>query len=125
MSVMSAGMRRIVWTMSATSLGCGLGGGLDTGLAHAAGASPPAATSEEVTVSVRRRSEPLQKVPVATTVYTASQARRDNVHDLQGIFEFIPSANFRANASSKDRAVFIRGIGTISTSPGWNHRFPP
>lgn len=115
---MSAGMRRIVWTMSATSLGCGLGGGLDTGLAHAAGASPPAATSEEVTVSVRRRSEPLQKVPVATTVYTASQARRDNVHDLQGIFEFIPSANFRANASSKDRAVFIRGIGTISTSPG-------
>lgn len=74
--------------------------------------------SEEITVAVRRRSEPLQKVPVSTYVYTAQQAIKDNVHDMQGIFEFVPSANFRANASSKDRSMFIRGIGTISTSPG-------
>ncbi|WP_246856491.1 TonB-dependent receptor [Acetobacter vaccinii] len=74
--------------------------------------------AEEITVSVRRRSEPLQKVPVATSVYTAKQASRDNVHDLQGIFQFVPSANFRTSASSKDRSMFVRGIGTISTSPG-------
>lgn len=73
---------------------------------------------EQVTVTVRRRSEPLQKVPVATSIFTAKDATRNNVHDLQGIFQFIPSANFRTSASSKDRTVFVRGIGTISTSPG-------
>lgn len=73
---------------------------------------------EQVTVTVRRRSEPLQKVPVATSIFTAKDAARNNVHDLQGIFQFIPSANFRTSASSKDRTVFVRGIGTISTSPG-------
>jgi len=74
--------------------------------------------AEAVTVTVRRRSEPLQKVPVATSVYTAKQAARDNVHDLQGIFSMVPSANFRTSASSKDRTLFVRGVGTISTSPG-------
>ncbi|WP_408735203.1 TonB-dependent receptor [Gluconacetobacter diazotrophicus] len=121
--------------MSVTSLGCalsmnagaastapqkravGVHGRPEAAAGSGSGTAQPVKT-EEVTVSVRRRSEPLQKVPVATSVYTASQARRDNVHDLQGIFEFVPSANFRANASSKDRAIFIRGIGTISTSPG-------
>lgn len=73
---------------------------------------------EQVTVTVRRRSEPLQKVPVATSIFTSKEAARNNVHDLQGIFQFIPSANFRTSASSKDRTVFVRGIGTISTSPG-------
>lgn len=75
-------------------------------------------TEEQVTVTVRRRNEPLQKVPIATSVFTAKEAARNNVHDLQGIFQFIPSANFRTSASSKDRTIFIRGIGTISTSPG-------
>ncbi|MBB2176201.1 TonB-dependent receptor [Gluconacetobacter johannae] len=81
-------------------------------------ASAPQATPEDVTVTVRRRSEPLQKVPVATSIYTARQAARDNVHDLQGIFQYVPAANFRTSASAKDRTVFVRGIGTISTSPG-------
>ncbi|WP_025885493.1 TonB-dependent receptor [Asaia prunellae] len=78
----------------------------------------PPNNEEQVTVTVRRRSEPLQKVPVATSVFTAREATRNNVHDLQGILQFIPSANFRTSASSKDRTVFVRGIGTISTSPG-------
>ncbi|CAI9121487.1 TonB-dependent receptor [Brytella acorum] len=85
------------------------------------GKSPQSALAggeEQVTVTVRRRNEPLQKVPVATSVFTAKEAARNNVHDLQGIFQFIPSANFRTSASAKDRTVFVRGIGTISTSPG-------
>lgn len=124
MTAFSQKLRRITLNTSVTSLGCALA-------INAVAAEPrtsatkkakPVAVqankTEEVTVSVRRRSEPLQKVPVATSVYTAKQATKDNVHDLQGIFQFIPSANFRANASSKDRSIFVRGIGTISTSPG-------
>lgn len=126
MPVPISNLRRIAFHVSVTSLGCALAGGVthaQTSTTSSKKNSAPktsvqASTAEDVTVSVRRRAEPLQKVPVATSVYTASQARRDNVHDLQGIFEFIPSANFRTSASSKDRAVFVRGIGTISTSPG-------
>ncbi|WP_244980613.1 TonB-dependent receptor [Acetobacter thailandicus] len=124
MPLLSSNLRRIALNISMTSLGCAMA----AAAAQAQSADkkhPPAehkisesSQPEDITVSVRRRSEPLQKVPVATSVYTARQATRDNVHDLQGIFEFIPSANFRTNSSSKDRATFVRGIGTIATSPG-------
>lgn len=126
MLTLPSNLRRIVLNVSVTSLGCAM----VAGTAQAQLQTPAskktspnhsaleAGQAEDVTVSVRRRSEPLQKVPVATSVYSAKQATRDNVHDLQGIFEFIPSANFRANSSSKDRATFVRGIGTIATSPG-------
>ena len=84
--------------------------------APAAPAARPA--GEEVTVTARRRSEPLQRVPVAVSVFTAQQAARDNLHDLQDVLQKIPSADFRTQTSNKDRTIFIRGLGTISTSPG-------
>ncbi|MCQ9156666.1 TonB-dependent receptor [Acidomonas methanolica] len=110
----------------------GLGGGIAWQKADAAGKkSDPAGTAahyraaasstaapEEVTVTARRRTEPIQRVPISITVFNAKQAARDNVHDLQGIFQFIPEANFRTSSSAKDRTLFVRGIGTISTSPG-------
>ena len=74
--------------------------------------------SEEVTVTARRRSEPLQRVPVAVSVFTAKQAARDNLNSLQDVLQKIPSADFRTQTSNKDRTIFIRGVGTISTSPG-------
>ena len=73
---------------------------------------------EQVTVPARRRSEPLQKVPVSVSVITGKQAARDNLTNLQDILQKVPSANFRNATSNKDQAVFIRGLGTISTSPG-------
>ncbi|GBQ34097.1 TonB-dependent receptor [Acetobacter fabarum] len=126
MLTLPSNLRRIVLNVSVTSLGCAMVAGTAQAQLQTLASkktSPnhsalEAGQAEDVTVSVRRRSEPLQKVPVATSVYSAKQATRDNVHDLQGIFEFIPSANFRANSSSKDRATFVRGIGTIATSPG-------
>ncbi|AHB11090.1 enterobactin receptor protein (plasmid) [Zymomonas mobilis subsp. mobilis str. CP4 = NRRL B-14023] len=71
-----------------------------------------------IQVTARRRFDPFQKTPIAMSVFTKEQTAKVNVHDIQGIFAFIPSANFRTAASSKDRSIFIRGIGTISTSPG-------
>ncbi len=84
----------------------------------ASAATPPEDAGETVTVTARRRAEPLQKTPVAVTVITAKQAATTDTHDLQGILAAVPSASFRTNSSSKDRTVFVRGIGTISTSPG-------
>ena len=73
---------------------------------------------QEVTVTATRRSEPLQKVPVAVSVIGGEDAERANRNTLGAIAATVPSVNFRTNASNKDTTLFIRGVGTISTSPG-------
>jgi iron complex outermembrane recepter protein len=73
---------------------------------------------EEITVTARRRAEPLQDVPVAVSVMTGAQLAAQNLNDIQDISAEIPSVEFRTGASNKDRDIFIRGIGTITTSPG-------
>ncbi len=81
-------------------------------------AAPAGTGLENIVVTARRRSEPLQKVPVAVTVLSAATLKRDNLNSVQDILAQVPSADFRTSSSNKDRTIFIRGIGTISTSPG-------
>jgi len=78
----------------------------------------PAAGVEEIKVTARRRSERLQKVPVAVTVLSGTALKAANLNTLQDILATVPSADFRTSSSNKDRTIFIRGLGTISTSPG-------
>jgi iron complex outermembrane receptor protein len=87
-------------------------------------ASPAAAVArqasgpEVISVTARRRKEPLQKVPLTVTVIGGAQAQQNNQNNLQDIVESVPEADFRTSSSNKDRTLFVRGIGTISTSPG-------
>lgn len=85
---------------------------------QAAAADPTAATLQAVTVTATRREESLQAVPVAVSVLDGEQLERDNRNGIAAIVQQTPSLNFRTNASNKDSALFIRGVGTISTSPG-------
>jgi iron complex outermembrane recepter protein len=71
-----------------------------------------------VVVTATRRSENLEKVPIAITVVNGDQARAADLNDLQAISSEVPSLNFRQAASNKDEALFLRGLGTVSTSPG-------
>lgn len=73
---------------------------------------------QAVTVTATRREETLQSVPVAVTVVDGEQLERDNRNGVAALAQQVPSLNFRTNASNKDTALFIRGVGTISTSPG-------
>ena len=109
---------KITWLCATTAL-------TFTGLAtpvQAQGAAPAASTSAttvtEVTVTARHRRESLQRVPIAISVVDGKQAAAKNLFDLQGIATTVPAVDFRANASNKDQTVFVRGVGTISTSPG-------
>ena len=88
------------------------------GYAADAAGTGQAATLQAVTVTATRREESLQKVPVAVTVVSGEQLERDNRTDIASIAQQIPTLNFRTNASNKDTSLFIRGVGTISTSPG-------
>ena len=98
-------------------------------LAQTQGTAPPAATVSadipanstaisEVVVTARHRSENLQEVPISVSVVSGAQAAAQNLNDLGDISQIVPAIDFRTGASNKDRTIFIRGIGTISTSPG-------
>lgn len=92
--------------------------GVAPGLTFAADSNEQAVTLESVTVSATRREEPLQKIPVAVTVVNGEQLERDGRNSVSSIVQQVPSLNFRTGASNKDTSLFVRGVGTISTSPG-------
>ena len=73
---------------------------------------------ETITVTATKRSEPLQTVPIAITVLGGEQLEQSNLNTLGAITTQTPTVNFRTGASNKDTSLFIRGVGTITTSPG-------
>ena len=91
--------------------------------AHAQQAPAPAKTEaseqlDKITVTATKREESLQVVPIAITVLSGEQLELQNLNNVSTITQQVPSMTFRSNASNKDQALLIRGVGTISTSPG-------
>ncbi len=86
---------------------------------QAAPATPPDdGKLETVTITATKRPQPLQSTPIAITVLGGGALEELNLNNLATITAQTPTVNFRTNASNKDSALFIRGVGTISTSPG-------
>lgn len=81
-------------------------------------ATPPADTGEDVVVTARFRNESLQSVPIAITAVSGQSLAERQLNTVENIAATIPSVGFRSGASNKDRTIFIRGVGTITTSPG-------
>ncbi|OLU28623.1 TonB-dependent receptor [Pseudomonas sp. PA27(2017)] len=73
---------------------------------------------QAVTVTATRREQSLQDVPVAVSVVEGEQLERDNRNNVSSIVQQVPTLNYRSGASNKDTSLFIRGVGTITTSPG-------
>ena len=106
-------------------LGASAAGVLTMAAAPAFAADPASAKSDsqstqlqDVVVTARKRSESLQKVPVAVTVVAGSVARQENRNDIVDLVAVIPSVEFRSQPSNKDQDILIRGLGTITTSAG-------
>ena len=72
----------------------------------------------EIIVTATRREQSLQTVPLAVSVIDGERLRSGNLNNLRDIATEVPSLNFRTAASNKDQALFVRGLGTVSTSPG-------
>ncbi|MEL7312167.1 MAG: TonB-dependent receptor [Pseudomonadota bacterium] len=73
---------------------------------------------EEITVTAQKREESLADVPVALTVLTSDQIEASfsrNIEDLQAL---VPSVSFRTGNTTRNSALTVRGIGTISFSIG-------
>ncbi|GAA5018498.1 TonB-dependent receptor [Acinetobacter puyangensis] len=73
---------------------------------------------DTVVVTATRREQSLQKVPVAVSIVNGKELDEKQQNSLEAIVKEVPSVNFNATSTNKDSSLFIRGIGTISTSPG-------
>ncbi|USU13871.1 TonB-dependent receptor [Sphingomonadaceae bacterium OTU29THOMA1] len=72
----------------------------------------------DIIVTATRRPERLSRVPVAVSVVDGNRLREENRNTVRDLAAIVPSLNFRSTASNKDQALFVRGLGTVSTSPG-------
>jgi iron complex outermembrane recepter protein len=81
-------------------------------------AKGPAIRLPAITVGATLRDEPLMSVPIPVAVISASDMQIQALRDISDIQEVLPSLTFRAGASNKDTSLLIRGVGTITTSPG-------
>ncbi len=95
-----------------------------TGLLSAESAAAQAAAEEgvnqiaDVVVTARRRSESLQEVPIAVSSLGGDVMREQNRNSVPDLITLIPALTLRPQNSSKDTILLIRGLGTITTSPG-------
>ena len=71
-----------------------------------------------VTVGATRRNATLQSVPLAVSVLDGDALNNANRTTIASIVQEVPSVTFRQQGGNKDSTIFVRGIGTISTSPG-------
>ena len=73
---------------------------------------------EEIVVTAQKREESLGDVPVAVSVLSSEQIESSfssNIEDLQA---YVPSVSFRTGNTTRNSALTVRGIGTISFSIG-------
>ncbi len=85
----------------------------------AAETSPAWAEIEQIIVTTRKKEENLEQVPVTATAFTASDLQRYNTDSLTKLTTLTPSLNIVQSSSGSGGAIYLRGIGTSSTSAGF------
>ncbi len=79
---------------------------------------------EEIVVTARKRSEPLQKVPISVAAFTAADINARSVNTLTDIAQFTPNLDMGNQGQNGKSAtlMYIRGIGqtdvNITNDPG-------
>ncbi|MEO1203514.1 MAG: TonB-dependent receptor, partial [Pseudomonadota bacterium] len=73
---------------------------------------------EEVVVTAQRREQSLTDVPVAVSVLGQQTIERSFSNNLEELQALVPSVSFRTGNTTRNSALTVRGIGTISFSVG-------
>ena len=73
---------------------------------------------QAVTVTAEKRKENLREVPAAVTVITSDTLARANTPNTASLIQLVPSLTFRQGTTNLNSSLNIRGIGTLSFSPG-------
>jgi iron complex outermembrane receptor protein len=81
---------------------------------------------QEVVVTAQKRSENVQRVPIAITAFTAQALKEENIHDVSGLGRLTPNVNLDTSSpfggANEVLSASIRGIGqddfAINLDPG-------
>ncbi len=71
---------------------------------------------EKITVTSQKRVESLNEVPVAVSVLREDQINAAFSNNIEGLQALVPSVSFRKGNTTRNSAITVRGIGTISFS---------
>ncbi len=77
-----------------------------------------AAAVEEIIVTAQKREESVSDVPVALSVLTEDAIDNSFANNIEGLQALVPSVSFRTGNTTRNSALTVRGIGTISFSIG-------
>ena len=72
---------------------------------------------DELIVTVRKREENLQDVPIAVGVFDSVQIERQGISDIGDIAKYTPSVQFDNNFGPLDNRVTIRGLSQTRGRP--------
>jgi len=104
----------------AALVGTALAGWSSIAMAQSPAAADEAVTSgvEDIVVTAQKRSENIQRVPIAVTSVSGIALERAQVRDVQGLANTIPNVQINSFSNSPDSAVFtIRGVGVNDADP--------
>ncbi len=71
---------------------------------------------ERMTVTAQKREENIQDVPVAVTLLDSQTIEATFSRNIENLLNSVPTLNFRKGNTTRNSALFLRGIGTISFS---------
>jgi len=71
---------------------------------------------ETITVTSQKRVERVSEVPVAVSVLSSDQIDSSFSSSFEGLQNLVPSVSFKKGTTSRNSAITVRGIGTISFS---------
>ena len=71
---------------------------------------------EKITVTAQKRVERLSEVPVAVSVLRSDQIDAAFANNVESLQSLVPSVSFRKGNTTRNSALTVRGIGTISFS---------
>jgi iron complex outermembrane receptor protein len=71
---------------------------------------------ETITVTSQKRVERVSEIPVAVSVLSSDQIDSAFSSSFEGLQSLVPSVSFKKGSTSRNSAITVRGIGTISFS---------
>lgn len=71
---------------------------------------------ETITVTSQKRVERVSEIPVAVSVLSGDQIDSSFSSSFEGLQNLVPSVSFKKGTTSRNSAITVRGIGTISFS---------
>ncbi len=82
----------------------------------ASDAAAQAAQPGEIVVTAQKRSERLQRIPLAVSVVSGESLTAQGRPSIESATQLVPALNFQRSGTTLNQSIFLRGVGTASFS---------